>query len=205
METSEYGELGLEEGDFVYGPASDHGADASEQEDAQSSCEEDFETPSEFISHAHSRAYALAQLRVRLHRLNDLFSVHDEAEDEDEEENDEDEETRQQHQLQKQERIASLLTPLTSPSEDKCSICHDTYDLEHQPVMLPCGHVFGKQCMSYWLTDTIEDTCPLDWWDHRPFLEDGESGETKASENSEDESDNSAEREIEKVLPRFWS
>lgn len=99
-ETGEFDELVAEERYFVYGPASDHGADASEQEgfedsnitpestsstfnsSALSSCEENLENPSEIASPPISRSYTLAQLNVRLHWLSDLFSVEDEAEDE---------------------------------------------------------------------------------------------------------------------------
>ena len=44
---------------------------------------------------------------------------------------------------------------------DSCAICHETYASE-DPVRLPCGHEFGFDCISTWLSPAGgRKTCPL--------------------------------------------
>ena len=44
---------------------------------------------------------------------------------------------------------------------DSCAICHETYAAEN-PVRLPCGHEFGFECISTWLSpEGGRTTCPL--------------------------------------------
>ena len=44
---------------------------------------------------------------------------------------------------------------------DSCAICHETYAAE-QAVRLPCGHEFGFECISTWLSpEGGRTTCPL--------------------------------------------
>ena len=44
---------------------------------------------------------------------------------------------------------------------DSCAICHETYASE-APVRLPCGHEFGFECISTWLSpEGGRKTCPL--------------------------------------------
>ena len=55
-----------------------------------------------------------------------------------------------------EEAIATLSERFTTPSADQmqqhplCSICWTDYDGEDQGVVLPCGHVFGKECVLAW-------------------------------------------------------
>ncbi len=52
--------------------------------------------------------------------------------------------------------ITALRQHFTAPSADLiqqyplCSICWNDYDGEDQPVKLPCGHVFGEECVIAW-------------------------------------------------------
>lgn len=54
------------------------------------------------------------------------------------------------------EAIAALRQRFTVPSADLlqqhplCGICWNDYDGEDQPVKLPCGHVFGEECVIAW-------------------------------------------------------
>jgi hypothetical protein len=34
----------------------------------------------------------------------------------------------------------------------ECGICSAGYDSTHEPIKIPCGHIFGRQCMEKWLT-----------------------------------------------------
>ena len=44
---------------------------------------------------------------------------------------------------------------------DSCAICHETYTSE-AAVRLPCGHEFGSDCISTWLSpEQGRVTCPL--------------------------------------------
>lgn len=44
---------------------------------------------------------------------------------------------------------------------DSCAICHETYGSE-DAVRLPCGHEFGFECISTWLSpEGGHKTCPL--------------------------------------------
>lgn len=68
--------------------------------------------------------------------------------------------------------VATLFTRVAVESlatEDKlCGICHENFGEEeeeeeeseskHDPVRLPCGHIFGEECIVYWLVS--ENTCP---------------------------------------------
>ena len=52
--------------------------------------------------------------------------------------------------------IATLKQRFTTPSADQmqqhplCSICWADYDGRDQAVVLPCGHVFGEECVIAW-------------------------------------------------------
>ena len=52
--------------------------------------------------------------------------------------------------------IGALQQRFTEPSADEiqqdsmCSICLNDYEGEDRPVRLPCGHVFGKECIIAW-------------------------------------------------------
>ena len=55
--------------------------------------------------------------------------------------------------------------PIVSKAElsygDSCAICHETYASE-DAVRLPCGHEFGLECISTWLSpEGGRTTCPL--------------------------------------------
>ncbi|KAF2827795.1 hypothetical protein CC86DRAFT_465641 [Ophiobolus disseminans] len=42
--------------------------------------------------------------------------------------------------------ISTQLQPV-----ETCSICTDVFSAEHQPVTLPCKHIFGHECIKKWL------------------------------------------------------
>ena len=52
--------------------------------------------------------------------------------------------------------MEALQQRFTEPSADAiqqnsmCSICLNDYEGEDRPVRLPCGHVFGKECIITW-------------------------------------------------------
>ena len=52
--------------------------------------------------------------------------------------------------------IGALRKRFTEPSTDTtqqdplCRICWNDYEGEDRPVMLPCGHVFGEECIIAW-------------------------------------------------------
>ena len=56
--------------------------------------------------------------------------------------------------------IATLRQRFTTPSADLiqqhplCGICWNDYDGEDKPVELPCGHVFGEECVIAWAKGT---------------------------------------------------
>ena len=56
--------------------------------------------------------------------------------------------------------IETLRQRFTTPSADQlqqlplCVICWNDYDGEDQPVKLPCGHVFGEECVLAWARGT---------------------------------------------------
>ena len=56
--------------------------------------------------------------------------------------------------------IATLRRRFTTPSADLiqqhplCGICWNDYDGEDKPVELPCGHVFGEECVIAWAKGT---------------------------------------------------
>lgn len=71
----------------------------------------------------------------------------------------------------KQSFLANI--PLVSqPAEEKCPICMEAYEakpvythggdlsdeLSHRAVQTPCGHIYGENCLTTWLTD--QPSCP---------------------------------------------
>lgn len=56
--------------------------------------------------------------------------------------------------------ITRLEQKLSAPSNDElqtlgmCHICWTDYEGEDYPVKLPCGHVFGKECILVWARGT---------------------------------------------------
>lgn len=56
--------------------------------------------------------------------------------------------------------IAALRQRFAAPSADQlqqnplCAICWTDYDGEDRPVELPCGHVFGEECIIAWARGT---------------------------------------------------
>ena len=71
--------------------------------------------------------------------------------------------------------IQQYLTAVTTSSLDSedrtCGICTEAYneqtenqeESQHTPVKLPCGHVFGSECITSWLSPETgrSNTCPL--------------------------------------------
>lgn len=67
--------------------------------------------------------------------------------------------------------INTLKKRFTTPSADSlqqhplCGICLKDYNGEDQPIMLPCGHVFGEQCVITWAQGTTpngrHNRCPV--------------------------------------------
>jgi len=55
-------------------------------------------------------------------------------------------------------RIGTLLTPAVAPVEPFCPICREVWDGKHKSCHLPCGHVFGEECITEWLH--LASTCP---------------------------------------------
>ena len=56
--------------------------------------------------------------------------------------------------------IKTLQQRFTEPSADQlqrsplCGICWSDYDGDDRPVSLPCGHVFGRECVIAWTRGT---------------------------------------------------
>ncbi|KAF2849070.1 hypothetical protein T440DRAFT_399928 [Plenodomus tracheiphilus IPT5] len=48
--------------------------------------------------------------------------------------------------------MENLLDSLLLPAED-CVICGEAFGATHQPVALPCKHIFGYACIKRWLKD----------------------------------------------------
>ena len=67
--------------------------------------------------------------------------------------------------------IKTLSQRVTTPSADQlqqypvCSICWNDYEDDDQPAKLPCGHVFGKECVIAWARGTTptgrHNGCPI--------------------------------------------
>jgi hypothetical protein len=64
--------------------------------------------------------------------------------------------------------VQSLLQPqsLSSLPRDspECTICGDAFanaSPEDPPVNLPCGHIYCEGCISHWLTEPHNNTCPI--------------------------------------------
>ena len=69
-----------------------------------------------------------------------------------------------------------FLCELPSPSEQvgSCDICGDCFGEDgEKPVQLPCGHIFGSECVAQWMSPFVDgshNTCPMcrASWFHRP-------------------------------------
>ena len=60
------------------------------------------------------------------------------------------------------EFLSTGLVPVdntSTPETDDCAICMDTLA---NPVRLPCGHIFDRDCIATWLCTQRRNTCPLD-------------------------------------------
>ena len=67
--------------------------------------------------------------------------------------------------------IETLQQRFTEPSADLyqqnplCGICWNDYDEKDLPIKLPCGHVFGEQCVIAWARGTTptgrHNGCPI--------------------------------------------
>ncbi|KAN0117478.1 hypothetical protein V8E51_003455 [Hyaloscypha variabilis] len=61
--------------------------------------------------------------------------------------------------------VVLMLVENLPPDEQRCSICRDPYGTCHQDnkpeiaARIPCGHVFGFNCITIWLADHA--SCPL--------------------------------------------
>ncbi|MCJ1467010.1 hypothetical protein MMC07_005632 [Pseudocyphellaria aurata] len=45
-----------------------------------------------------------------------------------------------------------------TPEDRKCDICTDEFtDASHRAVKLPCGHIFGMECIELWLTPFVSN------------------------------------------------
>lgn len=59
----------------------------------------------------------------------------------------------------------ALRSDATYPKEDSaCVIClsppfPEADDLEHEPVVMPCGHIAGRSCLAGWLAEN--PSCPI--------------------------------------------
>ncbi|MCJ1428285.1 hypothetical protein MMC29_006194 [Sticta canariensis] len=50
------------------------------------------------------------------------------------------------------EELTPVDTPDLEPEDHRCAICAENFTTDdHPPVRLPCGHVFGKDCIQEWL------------------------------------------------------
>lgn len=67
--------------------------------------------------------------------------------------------------------IAKLKKRFTEPSGDlikqnpRCAICWRDFDADYRPVKLPCGHIFGKECIISWARGITPsgryNSCPI--------------------------------------------
>nr|KAG5688876.1 hypothetical protein BaRGS_016444 [Batillaria attramentaria] len=46
----------------------------------------------------------------------------------------------------------------TDPKETECPVCHEDFT---QPKILPCAHVFCRDCIVKWLQSNVHSQCPL--------------------------------------------
>lgn len=63
--------------------------------------------------------------------------------------------------LQILESFPAIATPDLPEGYQDCPICQESYESNEDsevPVRLPCQHIFGRTCISKWLS---ENTCPL--------------------------------------------
>lgn len=47
----------------------------------------------------------------------------------------------------------------TPDEETKTYLCEHDEEFTHEPLEMPCGHVFGKSCLAHWLKEST--SCPL--------------------------------------------
>ena len=52
-------------------------------------------------------------------------------------------------------------TVMENKAGDKCSVCMEVYEVGEVRKFLPCDHVFHKNCIDMWLSNS-SPTCPLD-------------------------------------------
>lgn len=67
--------------------------------------------------------------------------------------------------------LTALQQRFSSPSNnenqglDSCSICWTDYDQADRPIKLPCGHIFGEECILAWAQGTTPsgryNGCPI--------------------------------------------
>ncbi|KAH9216701.1 hypothetical protein DL95DRAFT_496324 [Leptodontidium sp. 2 PMI_412] len=80
---------------------------------------------------------------------------------------------KEQAKIARDKAIPSILTvvdiiTLKDCKEDlECNICHDPLGIAQddreaeEPCSLPCGHIFGRACITGWLKSTVKYSCPL--------------------------------------------
>lgn len=58
------------------------------------------------------------------------------------------------------ERLQKMLLTPRELDEERCNICLADFDVDDEkPVLLPCGHVWGEECITPWLKS--HGSCPL--------------------------------------------